>query len=1051
MALQKQTITLDFGFGGLDQKADPKLVQRVRFTQLENARFNKIGRIDRRNGNAASFTTQIDTGAANALSATAFSATVAKLIGLEDRLLAITGETSDGPPKPFRLNPGSGYASNKVDGNGIGGAYAVSAYMPVSHLRAADMGGAAVLRTGYSAFDLAESSNNIALVYGDLDGNVKIEIYDKTTRTLVRNVANFAGWNPRLVSHPDGRDQWILFQENYSTNASSTKTFDFYTFSATTVITTVVGMPSNNDVRGYPDCVAVADVNQANSALVCIAWRGAATSSIHLRRATWPSTDGSGAALSTTAVYGCDGAVALARSHNRSDTASDFRIFYYFGSSTTSIRTFTVNRNLTVVLATAAIALTSTTPAQIVGCQLASGAAHCMIEFSGATFASNKIDGYTINTSNTASQIWIQRGMSIHSQPAAKSGGEVPYFWALHQPSVTIGSYSNKQMQNTLFLLASVTGIQGTTYPPPTIGRLFHTRAQGNYQLPTSLHYNGSEFVGAAAELVRLGVGLSLSTAQYVIKQTSFSPSGGSGWLSASNKRDGLISGGYLATYNQSEGVIPAGPLLFPTITVSATTSGGSMALGSYAVSGVFEYTDSGGRTRTSAPAVPATFTLTGSQNALIVTVQSYRLGDGLGHRGGNMRFVPYRTLVNESQVYYRTNSVTITPLSDTVSASLTTADATVSTDLPLYTTGGVIENWQPSAPLAVATNGRRVLAVPGDRPCFVMESKPITDTDGVHFMEEVGRSILPHGDRIYALASYQDRWIAFKENGIFVAQGDGADRTGNNDSLSEFFPLAVGMGCTAPRSVLTTSLGVVFQSQKGFYLIGGGPPQYIGASVEDYTSAVKDAAYDAQNEMCYFTLDDGTELVLTIFETEQGTEPRWSVDSTFSLNSSAVLNGVRYIALSSPNSGVPIYKETPGVYVDGHSSVTTSPDLKMTTAWAEPAGLQGLARIYKALFLGRFPAGHPSVTVTVEVGYDYGSAFSETHTISSANFEQNGDHAQFELHPQRTKCEAIRFRISQSVPASDYRGLWLNQVQLTVGVKSGDNKIKSSARARKA
>ena len=147
MALQKQTITLDFGFGGLDQKADPKLVQRVRFTQLENARFNKVGRIDRRNGNAASFTTQIETISATQVTAVTFSATISKLIASDERLLGIGTETSAGPPKPYRLHPSANYASNRVLANSA----AFTNYMPVSQLRAVDFGPSAVLENGLRA------------------------------------------------------------------------------------------------------------------------------------------------------------------------------------------------------------------------------------------------------------------------------------------------------------------------------------------------------------------------------------------------------------------------------------------------------------------------------------------------------------------------------------------------------------------------------------------------------------------------------------------------------------------------------------------------------------------------------------------------------------------------------------------------------------------------------------------------------------------------------------------------------------------------------------
>lgn len=1047
MALPKQTITLDFGFGGLDQKSDPKLVQRVKFSQLENVRSNKIGRIDRRNGTAASLTSEISAISGSTVTVVTFSQTISKLISDGDNMFAIA---QTDPPKPYRASLGDGYLSNRQ----MISSGAVTSYIAVSELRAIDNGTATLFSdpgSGYSSvWDRADSTTHACFVYslGGTD-KIRVEIRDKASQSLVRSIHR-TGYNPVVISHPDGRDHWVI---SYSDTTSITASYSFQTFGLTTSVTAVVGMTSTTSIRnGSLRMVAVSDANQALSAMICAAY--IKSSGLCLMNGTWPATDGSGAALSTTSSYMAEGGasggrIALCANHNPSDTSSSFRVYWHVNTTITGVYTATFNRSLTVVLGNTLVNSISTDPSNMTGCQLASGKSHVMVQY-GTSVTGGYIYGYETNASNTSSFLWVQNRMSLQSKAMVRPNGETPYFWMGYCPT------SSDTTQATLFLAASVTP-SVASYQPPTLGRMFHCTAwqgDGHYNLP-SLIYDGSEYVTMHPALSALGLSSSRTDSLWRFNEIRFAASAtSSGWASAANRSEILIGGGILSKYNPIDGVIANGPQLFPMISLSATNTG-SLTTGSYAVTGIFEYIDSSGRVSRSAPALPVTFAITGAQTALVASCAAYPLGDGLiyigGNTGGTLRFVAYRTLVNESQVYYRCGMVTMVSANTANTVQITLSDTFAAAEEPIYTTGGVIENWQPSAPLALATNGRRVLAVPGDRPNFVMQSKPIVGTDAVHFMEEVGRNVTQHGDRIYALASHQDRWYAFKERGIFVATGDGADITGQNDSLSEFETIVTGYGCTQPRSVVSTPAGVVFRSQKGFFLlVAGGAPSYIGDAVEDYTSPVKDSAYDAKNEICYFTLVDGTELVLSFFQTSQGVDPRWSIDSTFALNSSAVIDGVRYYAMSTPYGGIPIFKETPGVYTDAHSA-TTVPDMKMTTAWAEPAGMQGLARIYKALFMGQFPSTQPSTTVTIEVGYNYATTFAETHTVSSANWQQDGEHAQFVMCPQRTKCEAIRFRITQSIPASDYRGLWLNQILLEVGIKSGSNQLKAAATARKS
>ena len=88
MALQKQVITLDFGFGGIDQRTDQRYLQKVKFADLSNVRFNKIGRIDPRPGS---------------YSFASLSQTVDKLIARQDGLVAICSSHTLLPDTSYKI------------------------------------------------------------------------------------------------------------------------------------------------------------------------------------------------------------------------------------------------------------------------------------------------------------------------------------------------------------------------------------------------------------------------------------------------------------------------------------------------------------------------------------------------------------------------------------------------------------------------------------------------------------------------------------------------------------------------------------------------------------------------------------------------------------------------------------------------------------------------------------------------------------------------------------------------------------------------------------
>lgn len=1066
MALQKRSVIIDIGFGGLNQRVDTARIGPVDFNDLVNMRLNSAGRFDRRFGFDAVSVTIIGA------SQTTLQNLPAKIAPTSnDGLLIVTQEskTNGTPPEQFRMSL-DGYATSARPW-GTTNILNITAHMPAALVYDSGVSSFDTIdgaTAGATGWDMVESATHYAIVHHTSRTDYfQVGIYNKDNGALIRRLDPIQGIWPRLLGHPDKRSQWIV---GYS--STSATTFIFQTFSLTTSSSsTVTGMPSITEVKGWQfDWAALQDASESNSAIVAMTWINQSTNNLYLRSATWPGQDGSGAAKSTTLLAATTTGmkVAMCSDSNPSNTLANFRPVWHSASATVGLFTCTVNRSLTVVRSITGLANSTTdTPDYLSGVQCLSSTTDGVVIAGYPISPSYRsyIDGfYLYGTSDLTQKVCSQRTLTPCSKIAAKQGGGVGYFWA---------NYAHGA-QTAYFLLAVKPATVPGGFSTPLMAKICHDtafvqRLEREQTLPW-LNWSSSVFSWVTPQLAQIGVasniGASITAGDYTFRIYNAEVEQ-NGWSSAANKDELLLTGGYVTHLSPTEGCLPIGPLLYPSITVSATSSGGSLATGTYAVSGVWEYTDAAGRVRRSAPATPVSYAVSGTQNAMIVTADPYRFADGLGEYGSNLKFVAYRTLINESQVYYRVESTTVpyqgstTPIGDVVTVNLNYADTVAAASIPLYTVGGEAQAYNPGSLIAVATNGRRWYGVAGDRPNFVMESKICSDRYGIEFMQDVGRSVAIGGNKINALASHQDRLYAFKDGAILIAQGDGADNTGQNDTLSEFQTLTTSLGCAEPKSVIVTSYGVIFRAPAGIHQIDGGQIRYIGAAVETLVSSsvtIVDAAYDKDNERIHFHLSSNATVILSFFETKEGVIVSWSRDTAINCNSIAALGGKTYFVRSTTTT---LYAESATHYVDLQTNATSITTATLATSWMRVGEGIDHGRVYKAIVHGNFTINQTSTTITAYIRYDFSGEVSETHSFDSANLYRatpTTSNCFFEIRPRRTKCAAIRIDIAQEGPTSlssttlgtsvTASGFQPKQIELVIGQKAVGNKIPASARA---
>lgn len=512
------------------------------------------------------------------------------------------------------------------------------------------------------------------------------------------------------------------------------------------------------------------------------------------------------------------------------------------------------------------------------------------------------------------------------------------------------------------------------------------------------------------------------------------------------------VGAGVLSEFDGA-GVVESGFLGAPTIAqVSVTTTGGSMTIGTYSIVAVKEWTDRRGRTHQSQPSQPITFatsTTTSSITARVYEPPSIR-NTARGVASGDsveVRNVFYRTTANGS-FYYRD---AISSFGSGVvpwirQASLTVSDATLAGGTPLYTQGGRLPNWTPDSVEAMCVHGDRMFCADGSDPTIIRYSNEFVQGEGVAF-SFLNTIPVPGVGRITALGSLDSNGIIFRQREIFAFAGNGPDVTGQNGTFSDPQQLFFDVGCIDQRNMCRFRDGIVFKSpDKGFYLLTRDLQlQPIGADVENYNSktvvssevvALTEAS--GAVEECRFLCSDGTLLTYNYYNGQ------WTTASLPGCTD-AVQSGGRYVVVnpSSTAANARVFQQSLSTYTDAFSNTSVTYQMTVETGWIKTADVQGFQRIWKAQLIGE--AQGPGA-ISVEVGYDYETAYNETYTfnmstMTTPNYTGGAQSIpQCDWVPGRQKCQAIRFRIKDHPTTGAV--MKITNLSLECGVKSGVFKL---------
>lgn len=353
---------------------------------------------------------------------------------------------------------------------------------------------------------------------------------------------------------------------------------------------------------------------------------------------------------------------------------------------------------------------------------------------------------------------------------------------------------------------------------------------------------------------VHVGFGSNTISTMILKKDTGYTPNVAS-WLniaringlrqSATIGRRTIVTGG-VPMFWDGKRLFEVGFTTYPNVTATAI-AGGAQAVGSYMVSGNFEYVDALGDRHTSPSSPSWTGTVIGVANAQFqlnsIGLPAHYVPDSsMDNRNGP--FIQYyRTIANSSGPKYKVAGTSSFPITYSSTFVTNTTDnftlsTTNATAIQEVSDGRLDSIGPPSATMCTVWNSRFVLAGTDDDSIWFSSEQE----DGIApFFNEGFRIVIPFGGRITGVCGMDDKLIVFKRETTFVVYGTPPDNTGSGGNLV-VQQISGQVGCLEQESVQLGKDGVYFRSVRGIHRVSRGLSlEFVGERVitETYNTAI--------------------------------------------------------------------------------------------------------------------------------------------------------------------------------------------------------------------
>lgn len=420
----------------------------------------------------------------------------------------------------------------------------------------------------------------------------------------------------------------------------------------------------------------------------------------------------------------------------------------------------------------------------------------------------------------------------------------------------------------------------------------------------------------------------------------------------------------------------------------------------------IVEYTDRTGNIGRSAPSQILTTTALG--NTIHIPIPPFEYVN---------RIVLFRTL-DAGSVFHRVDEidyVNSAPGVLVLQYADGKSDSTIAANPTLYTTGGVIENTPLPVTNLFAQNNDRLYLV-DEQTGQLWISKPLVQGEQVSFSDSLTVR-LPQG-KPKAIASFDDKIILFTQDAVFAAAGVGFDELGGG-GLSDWQRVGFGIGAVTQLCVQVFDAGVLFQSEKGVWLLSRGlQVSYLGAPIEDFSNKTFVGSLHLRDRhQIWLWASDGTVVVWDYFHQFFSNWTGLTAKSCALVNGVPTMGGAGYV-----------WQESKSSFVD---NIDTQYRCKIQTQWIDFAEIGGFQRVRKINFFGDTKA---TATLTATLSYDF-NGISETFTIPTATITNLQNAFEFQLRPKIQRSEAVQVALEFT---TDNQGVELSTMTAEIGVKPG-------------
>ncbi len=411
--------------------------------------------------------------------------------------------------------------------------------------------------------------------------------------------------------------------------------------------------------------------------------------------------------------------------------------------------------------------------------------------------------------------------------------------------------------------------------------------------------------------------------------------------------------------------------------TESLTITGNIDVAQVYYYQAIYDWTDNQGNEYRSAPSIPVTITTTGTTSTNKIYVPTLRLT----YKTANPVKIRIYRWSTANQVYYEVTSVTQPLMNDTTIDFVVWYDSLPDTQIVgnniIYTTGGVIENVNSPASNVVTLFDTRAWKIDAEDKNLLWYSKQVIEATPVEWSDLLTFFVAPNigtsqsTGPMTALAPMDDKLIIFKRDAMYFINGSGPDNTGNNSQYpaSPYF-ITSAVGCTNQASIVLMPGGLMFQSDKGIWLLDRGlNTSYIGQDVESFNgSKVTSAVNVPETTQVRFNLDTGEVLVYDYFFGQWDT-----FNGTPGVSSCIYQSKHTYL-----NKFGQVYQENPGSYLDGTNPVL----MQFTTG---PIYVTGISGFQRAVFLVLTGTYESPTRLIVQIAFNFGQ-FTQQYVITPTN-----------------------------------------------------------------